>query len=492
MTTRQHNVAAAILLITGAMLVRLSAVELQPIEFEPAAPIVSWLQSISSGIENNALSLRWFAVVAAGTGMWLVYLIGKRFLTHNGAVQAMILTGVSLPWITYGRQANAEIVGVVLQLAAFYAMVRVTESTSRGRMLPFAMAFILMCGLAGELSAFAVVVMVATGLVVCGTSRRWRELAIVLFGAIAARPWTFFQGESTHLSSALMLSQGAETLLIAMPISFVVIVWLIGMFFQKELRPTSKETNVQAVGLVFSLALLTALFVSHRMLLTMVWGAPFAALLSVASLERFRVQRTPTPLLIALIVLIVATYATLIHYSLNSSAVLRLLAVLSGVGWFGYMVFSVLRGQRMTTRLQLVVRLFVPAYYGAIAMNGLMAASMIVFGSPFVISGARAVAREVTSNEIDLSSTIYLYHSHSSADSISPQLRYYMQAPFRSEAISAQEIDTNVVIGLMTNRQIIYFHPDVDGELEPAIDAILSNRYQVSIATKDYTLYQLR
>lgn len=491
MTTRQHNVAAAILLIVGALLIRVGAVDAQPYpELTQVSPLVTLLQSMSSDVGNSAIAMRWFAIVSVGMGMWLVYLIGKQFLTHNGAVQAMVIAGVSLPWITYGRQSNSDIVGVVLALASLYAMQHVVGSVTKVRQAIFVALFLVLCAIAGITSLTTILAVSATGLTVVIAFQRWSALVIVAGGLVASRVWLLSLGEP---GAAYTLPHEVGTMLFSLPMAVAAFMWLLGMFAVKELRAILKDGNVRSIAALLILGVAVVAVNSERSLLMLVWVAPFASLLSVHALEQFRRQNTPTMLLTALIVVIATTYAALSYYTTHFTAMLRLASGIAGVAWLGYMLFAVLRGHKITTRLQLVVRLFTPAYYGAIAIHGFIAAVLIMFGSPFVINGARSVSREASSLAIGTDEqVVFLYHARPVADVADAQLRYYMEAPYRRVELPARGVDADIVNGSVGSRQIIYFHPGDDRAYEAAVDTLLSASYNALVQTKDYTLYNLR
>lgn len=491
MTTRQHNVVAAILLIVGGFMIRISAVDLQPYpELALQSPLVKGMQLMAADVGNHSLSLRWFALVSSGIGMWLIFLIGKRFLTYKGAVQAMVLAGVSLPWVTYGRQANADIVGVVLMVGSLYTLLNLVETASKQNLMLFSVGYIALCGLAGVTSGAAVLAVAATGLVVAATARRWSILFLVGAGLPAAQVWTV---KMNTPPGPYGLPHEAGTLLISMPVAIAALMWLVGIAANKDLRPRFTETNIRAITSLFGIAVALVIVYPQRSILSLVWVAPFASLLTVFALERFRTQRTPTLLLTALVAMIVTSVAALIYYSVNFTAVMRLTSQAGGLAWFSYMLFSVVRGQKPTSQLQLVVRLFTPAYYGAIAVNCFIAASLIIFGSPFVIEGGRSIAHEASVLADDTDEPIaFVYHAHTSADAADAQMRYYLEASYRTIALPANGIVADVINGIVGSRLVIYFHPGSDRSFEPAIDALLSNNYMVHKKTRDYTLYLLR
>ena len=219
MTTRQHTVIAAILLITGAYMIRMSALEVQPspegfvaqagaavhdngLLFDlapvstgglttglipPAVPTMIAAAMRMSGPSQGAL--RWYSIVCVGLSLWLIYQLGSRFLSHQGAVQAMVISGISMPWLLYGRQASIEIASMPLILGGVLLLILMCDSATSGRRTIVAGGYVLVCAAAGLTSVSAALLLFVLALGYWLITRTSYVAAAAILGLAASLPW---------------------------------------------------------------------------------------------------------------------------------------------------------------------------------------------------------------------------------------------------------------------------------------------------------------
>ena len=219
MTTRQHTVIAAVLLIIGAYVIRMSAVEIQPspegfiahagsamhqhglaADVAPSSPGGLTTGLIPPGVPGaiavgmrafgeTQIAVRWLSVVSIGLALLVLYGIAHRFLTHQGALQALIISGISVPWMTYGRQANLDVAGLPLLLGGLFMLIRIAESKNRSSVVVHALGYIAICALSGWVSTSTCVTLM---LLSAGYALLTRRTVLVVVGAVgllAALPW---------------------------------------------------------------------------------------------------------------------------------------------------------------------------------------------------------------------------------------------------------------------------------------------------------------
>lgn len=547
MTTRQHTVVAVILTIIVGYLIRMSAVEIQPSPegiiaqagavihetglvadlaptspgglttglFPPGVPTMIALGMRIVGEQQFAI--RWFSIFSIGLALWLLYLIGSRFLSHQGAIQAVVIAGISVPWVTYGRQANIIVAALPLILGGLWMLIRMVESKRQPHMLTYALGFVAMSGVSGWISTQAAVSLLLLSIGYASLTKRPLIALVGVIGMAASLPWIMIMfskyGDQVLLASSievpysepLMFSTGPLDALLLLVASCAplaaALFWCVVVVMRRSLLPTEREPHVALLALWFLVSLVIVAIQGERGFYALIGAVPAGALLSVYALERFRKATTPHLLLGAFLTVIAATLVVTAFAAFHASGAMRLILVTCMVGFIAVVVVQRLRYGGLSRPVQLAVGLYKPTYYGAIAMSAIIAFGGVVFGSPVVVQGARSVAYELHERPTLDASLTYLYHKHHSTDGMNAQLDWYtkgwltgQRAGYTHQSIPmpATAIDEDAVRLILGSNTIVYYHPGNDRMHLEEVRALVEAMYVERVSTKDYSLFILR
>jgi 4-amino-4-deoxy-L-arabinose transferase-like glycosyltransferase len=546
MTTRQHTVIAAILLITGAYMIRMSAVEVQPSPegfiaqagsavrdhgplfdlapvssgglttglIPPAVPTMIAAAMRASGPSQGAL--RWYSIVCIALSMWLIYLLGSRFLSHQGAQQAMVVSGISMPWLLYGRQASIEIAAIPLILAGVLMLMMLGDHATNGRRFLAAGAYVLVCAAAGLTSVSASILLFVLALGYSLITRRLMVVVTAVFGLAASLPWLLMMfstyGDQVLLASSIdvpvseltYLSTGPLDALLLLvgssPVLVLALVWCISVVIRRELLPTEHESSQRLLALWFVVSIVTVLVQQQRSYHSLVFAVPAASVLSVYALERFRRLDTPKLLLAALTAVSAATLGALATYTVRATSLGRLVGVAAMIAFAIVVLTNWFRHGRFSRPLQLAAGLYKPVYYGAIAVTAVVGFLTVLMGSPYLVQGARTVAYELNDRPTIDGSFTYVYHNHTT-DGMNAQLDWYTNGwmtgqmlgrTHQSLPMPTGSIDGSALHLIEGVERIVYYHPGRDRMHLNAMRQALEQNYAEVVSTKDYTLFAIR
>lgn len=547
MTTRQHTVIAAVLLIIGAYMIRMSAVEIQPspegflahagnamhahgltADVAPSSPgglttglVPPGLPSlIAVGMRvlgDSQFAVRWFSVVSIGIALLMIYVIAHRFLTHQGALQALIISGISVPWMTYGRQANLDVAGLPLLLGGLYMMIRITESKSRSSILAHALGYVVICSASGWVSISSCVTLMLLSAGYALLTRRAVLVVVGTIGLLAALPWLLVMfttyGDQVLLASSIDVPTSEPMLFTSGPLDALLLLvascsplvlsmyWCISVVLHRTLIPSEREAVIGLIALWFVISIVVLALDADRGFHALIDVVPAAAMISVYAMETFRRQSTPNLLLGALLALVFSTLAVLGIYAAAGAGLQRIVFVAAMVVLITVVVVQYLRFGGHSRPVQLAVGLYKQVYYGAVASGALVAFAFIVFGSPLVLQGARSVAYELQERPPFDDTFTYVYHRHHPTDGMNAQLDWYTRGwmtgripgySHQSVPLSTSVADTAVLHAVIGSARIVYFHPNRDRQHKEAIRTALAPYYEESVLSKDYTLFTIR
>jgi 4-amino-4-deoxy-L-arabinose transferase-like glycosyltransferase len=547
MTIRQHTVIAAVLLIIGAYVIRMSAVEIQPspegfiahagksmheqgltADVAPSSPggLTTGLMPpgvpalIAVGmrvIGETQFAVRWLSVVSIGLSLLLVYAISQRFLTHQGAMQAVIIAGISIPWMTYGRQANLDVAGLPLLLGGLLMMIRMAESKYRSLVVLYAVGYIAICAICGWVSTASCVTLM---LLSAGYTLLARRTVLVVVGAVgllAALPWLMVMfatyGDQVLLASSIDVPASEPMIFTSGPLDAVLLLvascsplavaiyWCISVVVRRTLIPRERETIVGLVALWFVISIIGLALDADRGFHALIHIVPAAAMISVYAMETFRAQSTPNLLLGALLTLLVSTLTVLGMYAAAGAGLQRIVFVAAMLALLVVVVVQRLRFGGLRHPVQLASGLYKPVYYGAIASGALVAFCFVVLGSPIVLQGARSVAYELQERRPFDDTFTYVYHRHHPTDGMNAQLDWYTrgwmsgQIPghtYQSVPLPSSGADEAVLSTVIGSARIVYFHPHRDRQFRESLRTALAPYYEESVLSKNYTLFTIR
>lgn len=547
MTTRQHTVIAAILLITGAYIIRMSAVEVQPspegfvaqagaamnehgLLFDvaplssgglttglipPAVPTMIATGMRISGPSQGAL--RWYSIICLASSMWLLYLLGSRILSHKGALQAMAVSGISMPWLLYGRQASIEIAAIPLILAGVLLLVLMHDRETSSRRFLFAGGYVGVCAALGLTSVGASLLLFILAAGYWMITRRAMVGLTAALGLASSLPWllTMFAtyGDQVLLASSIdvpvaelmyMPTGPLDALLLLVgssPVLVLTLVWCVSVIIRRELLPTERESSQRLLALWFVISIVPVLIQQQRTYHSLVYAVPAASILSVYALERFSRLDSPRLLLGALAAMTAATLAVLATFALRASGFGRLVGVAAMLTFAVVVMVQWFRHGRFTRPLQLAVGLYTPVYYGAIAGTAMIAFFTVLMGSPYLVQGARTVAYELNDRPTIDGSFTYVYHKHHATDGMNAQLDWYTNGwmtgrmlgrTHQSVPMPTGSIDGAALSLIQGVERIVYYHPGRDRAHLDEMRQELESMYTEVVSTKDYTLFSVR
>jgi hypothetical protein len=133
-----------------------------------------------------------------------------------------------------------------------------------------------------------------------------------------------------------------------------------------------------------------------------------------------------------------------------------------------------------------------------LSISGLIAFVSIVFGSPYVVQGARKIAYELHEQQVSDGSFTYVFHKHHSTDGMNAQLDWYLQGwmtgqkpGFSHQSMPQPEnqIDQRSLLFIMGADRIVYYHPGSDRRNLEQMRTLLESMYDEQVSTRDYTLF---
>ena len=544
MTTRQHTAVAVILLIIVGYLIRMSAVEVQPspegfiaqagavinetgltADLAPTSPggLTTGLMPpgvptmIAAGMRaagENQLAIRWFSVLSIAVGLLLMYVIASRFLSHQGSLQAVVIAGLSMPWVLYGRQASLSVAGIPLVLGGLWMLLNITRSTRSAPRYSFAAGYALVCFAAGWTSIEACVTLVALSLGFLLLTRNGVVMLASVVGLLATVPWLAMMfgtyGDQVLLASSISIPVSEPTLIstgpldalilliVSSPVLVLSIFWCACLVLRKALMPQEHEIEVRSIGLWFVASLLVIALQPQRGFFSFVLMIPAASMLSVYALEQFRRRASPGVFLGALATVGLSSSVVLMMQLLQSGSGFKLLYLVLLCVYVVVVAVQVLRPGRLKSPLQMAAGLYSPVYYGALSISGLIAFVSIVFGSPYVVQGARKIAYELHEQQVNYGSFTYVFHKHHSTDGMNAQLDWYLQGwmtgqkpGFSHQSMPQPEsqFDPRSLLFIMGVDRIVYYHPGSDRRNLEQMRTLLESTYDEQVSTRDYTLF---
>ncbi|GMV53742.1 MAG: hypothetical protein OKBPIBMD_01516 [Chlorobi bacterium] len=556
LTSQQHTIIATVLLIAVAYLTRIGGVEIQPwdeglyavranaiaqtgqvvdqsehtlggLYSAIPAPLVSWQSAAGISIfGKTALGVRFFTVAESAAAMLLVYLILMMVADTRMAVYGTVFLGTALHWVVYSRQAMQEVPLAAFSLLTLWGVMRIYVLRQRGcevwhrQMLLATVAAGTGLGFAmlSKLTVGVLPVLFTIPLFALPETRK-TAVIVVLTGLGIALPWyvsmalqhgaPFLQALSLHQvttavegnSRSLGLLYYVNQLLVAQP--FVLVALLLPV---KELpgmvrllfttgNPQQSRQRFKAViylWLVCTFIPLTVAATKNPHYTVMI--LPPAILAAVVNFERIigRWQRSMT-LAVFMILLMIACWAYLpgIRHIARS-------APLEMLPWLLFaaaaLIVPLILPARITTPL--AVRMFKPVIIILIAAGAISSAQVIWNGRPEDVTGGREVALRLTDSGMPAYG--YVYHRHNDADSLNPQIAWYLQvysdgkAPLQNYtpvALPETESSLDVVaqLAVMGKPVIVYYHPSVSKEVQTEVVAGLAALYNVEWTSEEYT-----
>lgn len=547
MTTRQHTVIAAILLITGAYLIRMSAVEIQPspegfiaqagaavhehglmVDLAPVSsgglttglipPVVPTMIAAAMRVSGPSQgAVRWYSVVCMALSMWLTYVLGSRILSHKGALQAMTVMGVSMPLVLYGRQASIEVSALPFVLCGLLMLLKVHESTQRLRTFLYVACYVLSCVALGLTSVWASATLFLVALGYALITKRQVVAVAACIGLLASIPWLAVMfstyGDQVLLASsidvpvselAFRTSGPLDAILLLIgssPVFVLALCLCVGIVVRRSEVLGEHETIVRLLALWFVASMIVIALQADRLFHSYILLMPAAALLSVNALERFQRRNSPTWLFVGLIVMFLCTLCVLGVYAWRYGGAVKLILIMWMIALGIIVLVQGLRYRAFTSPLKMVASMYKPVYYGAIGAGATVAFVTVLLGSPYLIQGARSVAYELNDHVAIDGTFTYVYHKHHSTDGMNAQLDWYTQGWMTGQRIGythqsvefpSTTIDATALGAVMGSDKIVYYHPGADRVNLDQMRAQLEAMYIESVSTKDYTLFSIR
>lgn len=561
MTNRDHTVLACILAIIGLYMVHLSSVEIQPwdeglyalrgesivkygtwwdqtphtlggLYSSTAPPLTSWGTAVGISIfGRTVLGVRFFTLLCSALALWMMYLIGKRFLSYQGAILSICVLGTALPWVIYSRQAMTEVPLMAFVLVALWAADRVKgwkgERVEGDSQLAtrYSLFFSVAFG-AALLTKMAVSLLPVLFVLplLRDKATRWRAVVMVIGGLAIAAPWyltmlgrygddfwlamtvphvlTAVEGNSAGLGPLYYVNQ----LILAHPVIIVALIYVVAAVFRRSLLPTQDEQTPVLILLWFLVSMIIFSLSATKNPHYVVMILPAAVLAAVYGLERIVTQGPRRLTLLALTMMFVsASYAMMpgLRAALKQPALLlddtTMLIVLS---INGLLIISAL-----FLPLTIVDEWTIRSYRGVVifvSVGALIRAVTVVWnGYPEQIRGGREIAVSLLEQASAIKQFTYLYHQRNAGDAMNPQLAWYTAGwmngwdpkyRYTPAHMPEKSADLNVIASVAVSGAswVVYYHPGVDTLTQTEVTAGLAALYDVAVSNPHYTLYQLR
>lgn len=547
MTTQQHTIIAAVLAIIGAYLIRLTAVEIQPspegyiaeggramMVQGPMADVAPYssgglttgcipplvpatISVLLQSLGDSPIAVRLLSIICVGISLLLIYGIARQVLPHKGALQALLITGFSLPWYIYGRQANTDIVGVCFVLAGIVLLERLAADRTMIERSWIVLGFVGLCALAGSASIAAAALLAVCALLYFAVTGSFIYVACAIIGLAAASPYIVYMfsvyGNQVLLASSInVLPSEPSTLhtgpldvvayaVLGSPAIVVSLIWVLSSVMRRRSLTLQLPRLIRIVALIFLPLLILGALRGIRAYEAMIFIVPFGAILSVYAMEQFRQREHPQLLLIGLAATFVASVSSMLVFSFLAGGTIKLFGVMIVTAYGLYMLVTVTRGRRYKNPRLLAVHTYQPVLNASIATVGVLAVISMLFGSPYTIEGARQIAYELKEHALLDPTYTYVYHKHSPTSGVNPQLEWYMRRMETEGMMSheAQRIEMgdevirkeslDLIMGV---KSIVYYHPENDRRHVTDVHELLAPLYDQQVVTKDYTLFTLK
>lgn len=546
MTERQHTAAAVILVIMGLYLMRLSAVEIQPVPEGDIAlraeaivtsqqwldvsshsigglstsatpPLPSWIVAASiTAFGHTAIAVRIGALLAMAGLLLMTLVIARRVLAQPQALMATAVVGLSMPMITVGRQMTPELIATALLMLSWWSILRLLEAKTQSQRLLALLVYAM--GLGGVLLTHQPLSVIALGLAVPAIVRRdtlvW-AVGAVLLGLLIGLPWTvmmasrhgsdFFLALSSVTSTSGDLSGGFSSgpldvvvlLLLASPVLAAALLWVLLGIRHREILPKRSDVVMMTSGLWFVVMMIVVALSRHHTMLSMLPIIPVASIISFAMLQA--AMRRPSPAMLLTVlggIGLAAVAALLVHLRIVRSGVM-ILGIVGLTGMFMLLVLATSAARRRN----LAVRLTNPMINAALAITGIAALATVLLGTPSTISGARIVGLRMLEDTAVARRFVYLYHRHVPTDNMNTQLAWYTYGwmsgrdpryAYLPLAMPADMIDAGVVRAAVGAPWIVYYHPGIRKDVRSEIFELLDNSYSVAEENGEYVLFEKR
>lgn len=547
MTERQHSVLAMILVIMGLYIMRISAVEVQPLVegdialraeaiassgawMDPSEhtvgglssvvspPLPSWLAAVGVMILGpTEIGLRLLSLIALLTLLGLTYLVSGRALSHRHAMIATSIVGLSMPMITLGRQISPEIIATCMLMLTWWSTLRLAGAADTRTRLFFALIYAV--ALAAVMLSVMLLTVIALGLLVPVLLQR-RTLSGAVFGLALGLglglPWygimyahhgsDFILAQSIAGTAATLRQGGSSggpldivlVLITASPLLVSSLVWVVTSLRWRELLPDRSDGVLMTAGLWFVVTMILGAIGSQSATSAIIAVLPVAAVLSLAALQDSMQRATPGILLLHLGSIAVTACTTLLVHLRAVSSVMTLATLVAAMIAALVLLAATLGKSR---RRALAVRSTRPVIYAALGATAIAAAMTILAGNPSAISGGRRVALRLLEDTAYARSFVYLHHGTAAGTSVNAQLTWYTRGwmshrnpryDFTSLAMPPGTVDDAVVLAGIGSPWIVYFHAGLPKDQIDRVEELLDNNYVVDEDTKHYLLFERR
>jgi len=551
MTQRKHMILATILAIAGSFLIRLSLPEMQPwdealyavrgksvvvfsswFDQTPYAlgglysatppPIVPWMIAASiSLLGPSDTAVRLPIVLCSVLSLFLIARIGRRVLTHQGTLLAILCLGTSMPWVVFSRSAMTEVPLMMWCLLALEFACQMYER--KGALYP-------MAGFAAAFGAALLTKMAVSFLpllfilpVVADRLSKPKDLALVVLSVIGgfaiAFPWYYQMVQAygdqfwlsltvPHIVSAVEGNAGSHgvlyylnRILAAHPIFSVPLVFTIWAVLQRQVLPARKDVVAWILLLWFSIGMVVLSLAATKHFHYTVFLLPPAAVLSAWILEHAR--KLPSARLL------VVLFATILASCVWSAFPTLRAALASGspdalaVGLVslivGIIVVAVLLPMPATKHI--AVRGWKIVISVACVVGAVSSAIVLIQGRPESVLGGREIALRLI--DTDVRNFGFLYHQKNSGDAFAPQLAWYMGGRMAGwmpgygyvPVALPGNATSNAVDALTYGRRfayIVYHHPGASTSVVANVSETLGIMYDLALQNDHYMLFRRR
>ena len=548
MTERQHSVVAMILVIMGLYIMRLAAVEVQPMSegdiamraeailssgswLDPSEhtigglssaatpPLPSWMSAAGIMVLGpTEIGVRILSLLCVVAIMAMTYLLAWRVVPHRHAMMASAIVGLSMPMITAGRQMTPEIVGTCMLLICLWCVVKVLDESNVGTRI----LLTLLCGwaLAGAMLSVVLLSPIALGLLLPLLLRRTTlgyGMLALLFGVALAMPWyaVMFINHGTDVIHAQTVASSVALpwaggfwggpldavfmLVLASPMLIAAIVWVPVMLRHRDMLPQRGDVVLMSSALWFVALMMITAIGRQPDTTALIAIIPVASIVSFAMLQSAMQRQTPGVLVVLLGCMFSATVTVLAYHIRAVSDPLVLTA--------GFCLLSIALGLLQAAllpsmrRRQIAVRATWPFAYMAVGATAMAAVLTIVIGNPSTISGGRKVALRLLEDTSYARRFVYLHHGNVSGASVNAQLAWYTRGwmshknpryDFTSLSMPHHDIDEAIVLAGIGSPWIVYCHLGASRQQIARVEELLEANYVVDEDTKNYLLFERR
>lgn len=556
LTARQHTVLATVLIIFVAFLVRLGSVEIQPwdeglyavrgesivlhgavwdqtpytvggLYSSLPAPVPAW--NVALGVSvfgRTAVGVRIVTILYSAIALLLLYGILVRLVPHRMAMFGMVLAGLSMHWVLYARQAMSEVPLMTFMLLSLWACIRIREllAADSNWKRPEVLGFV---GLLAVGIGFAMLSKLVVGafplvFVLLLADKRCRPVAMltVALSLLIALPWYVsmltshadaFLGalKLQHLSSVvegndrgLGILYYANQIVVAQPVLVLALLAVVVMWRSvvEGIRTSTERTRLFASTKLVVLGWFAMTFITLTIAPTknphyVVTLIPPGMMLAMMFVQHV-LDRGSRRTLLFLVVLVLLSAVWSAFPGLRVVAKHSAEAILYGAGMLVLLSIPFVLPSRLTDVI--TIRGYQLASVAVVAVGSITAAQQIWKPSgDAVITGGRDVATRLIDSGVH--SFAYLYHEHTEADSLNPQLAWYTAGwmlgreegrSYKPVALPKNSVPIDKVAELAFSSQpyIVYYHPNVSADLQKHVYAALAVQYRVVDDGPDYSV----